>query len=107
MTLRSFSKTCYFSYFQPSGITQTNQNLWHVVDTNHADGKLLRLQQYGLNNGKPFTHNFSSLVSTRSLTKTDKWAIIAGNTEWGDSQVLYLVENKKVGRISYVGTILF
>ena len=85
MTSRSFSKTCHFSYFQLSGITKTNQNLWRVVDMNHADGKLLKLQQYGLNNGKHFSYDFSSLISMRNLLKTNEWSNIPGNTEWGNA----------------------
>lgn len=70
--------------------------MWCVVDTSHTDGKLLKLQQYGLNNSKDFTHNFSSLITLKSLPKTDEWAILAGNAGWGNNSGLTNVENKKV-----------
>ena len=55
------------------------------------------MQQYGLNNGKPFIYDILSLIFTRSLLKTDEWSIIAGNTKWDNNGMVSQVENKKVG----------
>ena len=96
MTARSFVKTCYFSYFQPFGVSRTNHSLWCVIGTSHVDGSLLKLQQYGLKNGKPFTHDFSSLISLRSLPRSGEWAILAGNTKWRNSFRVIHVEDRKV-----------
>ena len=49
-----------------------------------------------MHNGKPFTRNFSSLISSRSLSRTDEWSIIAGNTLWYDGWPVCAAENKKV-----------
>ena len=83
-----------FSYFQPDGTKSTKAYANHIVDSS-TNADFLALQQYGMNDLKPFTADLSSILFSQGLRRVNRWSIIAGNTYWYNDDRVDLLDGKK------------